>query len=174
MKTAAAVLVFALMATVMAGCGSALNSVTSSVSDFVADHVPMSEESKALARARSDLAKVQSNISKTEKDLADARQLNIDSHYGMMEAMGHSSGPSMAQGLVERTPTPYVAEEVKMHRLNQDIAEKEIDRCNSDLGRLRAQEKTLREKIQKLETTVGPTAPDPDGGGGGGGDGGSC
>ncbi len=172
MKKAAVVLICVLMLTV--GCSSTMNSVSSSVSGFLADHVPMSNESKELAKTQSDLSKVRVDIAKTEKDLADARQLKIDSHYGMMEAMGHSTGPSMAQGLVERTPTPYAAEQVQMHRQNQDIAEKEMDRCTHELGRLRAQEKTLQEKVQKLQKVAGPQAPEPDGGGGGGGGGGSC
>jgi uncharacterized protein YlxW (UPF0749 family) len=172
MKKAAFVLICSL--TVLAGCQSTINSVTSSVSGFMADHVPMSQESKDLARARSDLAKVQIEISKTEKDLADARQLNIDSHYGMMEAMGHSSGPSMAKDMVESGPNPYVAEQVQMHRQNQEVAQKEIERCQHELWRLRAQEKALQQKIQQLEQVVGPKAPDQDGGGGGGGGGGSC
>ena len=173
MKKAFFVLICSL--TVLAGCFS-VNSVTSSVTDFMVDHVPMSEQSKELAQARSDLAKVQLKISKTEKDLADARQLNIDSHNGIMEAMGHSTGPSLAKGMVEANPTPYVAEQVQMHRQNQDIAQKEIDRCLNELGPLRAQEKALRQKVQNLEEAVGPTAPEPDGGdgGGGGGGGGSC
>ena len=51
--------------TALAGCFS-MNSVTSSVTDFMVDHVPMSEKSKELAQARSDLAKVQLKISKTK------------------------------------------------------------------------------------------------------------
>ena len=171
MKKVIVVLICALLP--LAGCSSTMNSVSGSVSGFLAEHVPMSEDSKNLAKARSELSKVRTDIAKTEKDLADARQLKIDSHYGMMEAMGHSTGPSMAQGMVERSPNPYAAEEVQMHRENQDIAEKEIDRCQHELGRLRSQESMLQEKVQKLEKAVGPKAPQPDGGGGGGG-GGSC
>jgi predicted lipoprotein len=171
MKKAVFVLICSLM--VLAGCESAINSVTSSVTDFMVDHVPMSKESKDLAQARSDLAKVQLKISKTEQDLADARQLNIDSHNGIMEAMGHPSGPSMAKDMVESSPTPYVAEQVQMHRLNQEVAQKEINRCQHDLGRLRGQEKALQQKVQELEKVAGPKPPEPDGGGGGGG-GGSC
>ncbi len=172
MKKTAVVLICAL--TLMVGCQSTMNSVSSSVGSFIAKHVPMSEKSKELTQAKADLAQVRVDISKTEKDLADARQLNIDSHFGMMEAMGHPTGPSMAQGLVERTPTPYVAEEVQMHRQNQEVAEKEMDRCKSELERLKAQEKMLQGKVQELEKAVGPMPTiDPDGGGGGGG-GGSC
>jgi uncharacterized protein YlxW (UPF0749 family) len=171
MKKAFFVLLSSLM--VLFGCTSTINSVTSSVTDFMVDHVPMSEKSKELAQARSDLAKVQLQISKTEKDLADARQLNIESHNAIMEAMGHSSGPSLAKDMVESNPTPYVAEQVQMHRQNQDVALKEIDRCRNELGRLRAQEKALQQKVQDLEKVVGPKAPQPDGGDGGGG-GGSC
>ena len=58
-----------------------------------------------------------------------------------------------------------------MHREDLKVADKEMARCTHELGRLRAHEKSLEEKVQKLEEAVGSQAPEPDGGGG---DGGSC
>jgi type II secretory pathway component PulM len=56
---------------------------------------------------------------------------------------------------------------IQMHRQNQEVARKEINRCQHELGRLRAQEKALQQRVQELEKVAGSKAPEPDGGGGG-------